>query len=160
MVGQAAVTTKSFLKISNKVVCLTSYQVEVVHNTRKLPPSFTFTTFGSTWVIEKAEAAPTRNRLEMSSFMLIWEMFTWRTDWVLEDNARCVRCRCDLSIWNKEKTVNDIFSNTDQRKTRFESLIVRIEQHRRHYTSHYVATTTRYEGEIFIWKNDFHQKSR
>ena len=71
MVGQAAVTTKSFLKISNKVVCLTSYQVEVVHNTRKLPPSFTFTTFGSTWLMEKAEAAPTRNRLEMSSFMLI-----------------------------------------------------------------------------------------
>ena len=71
IIGKAVVTTKIFLKISNKAVCLTSYQVEVVHNTRKLPPSFTFTTFGSTCLIEKAVAAPTRNRLEMSSFMLI-----------------------------------------------------------------------------------------
>jgi len=48
-----------------------SYHVEVVHITRKLPPSFTFTTFGSTWLMLKAVAVPTRNRLEMISFIFI-----------------------------------------------------------------------------------------
>ena len=70
-----------------------------------------------------------------------------------------VWCRCNLSIWNKEKPLTIVFLNFDQRKkTRFESLIVRIGQHRRHYTSHYLDHKLRLRGEIFIWKHDFHPK--